>query len=165
MKTMINSLLSIAFLLTVTGLNAQSSVSIEKWKLEDLRSAIQHAEGPTIFNFWATFCKPCIEEIPYFQEMAKKYEIQGEKLVLISLDFEENYPKKISDFASRRKFTAPIKFLDETNADIFCPAVDESWSGSLPATLFVNHKTGYRKFYEEQIKKEQLEKEIISMLK
>jgi thiol-disulfide isomerase/thioredoxin len=166
MKTMINSLLVFILLMTVTTGNAQSSdIVIEKWKLEDLRSAIQNAEGPTVFNFWATFCKPCIEEIPYFQQLVKKYESQGVKLILISLDFEENYPKKISDFAAKRKFTAPIKFLDETNADEFCPAVDESWSGSLPATLFVNRKTGYRKFYEEQISRELLEKEIMGMLK
>ena len=163
---MINNLLLFSLILFSPSLKAQSEKPvIEKWKLEDLRSAIKNAEGPTIFNFWATFCKPCIEEIPYFQQLTKKYEANGVKLVLVSLDFAENYPRKISDFAVKRKFTAPIKFLDETNADAFCPVVDESWSGALPATLFVNHKTGYRKFYEEQIHQAALEKEIQAMIK
>lgn len=154
-------ILSLAFLsMTILGM----SQDIPKWKLTDLEAAIKNAEGPTIFNFWATFCKPCIEEIPYFQQLVKKYDSAGVKLVLVSLDFSENYPKKIADFATKRKFTAPIKFLDETNADVFCPAVDKSWSGVLPATLFVNHKTGYRKFYEEQISKEVLEKEIQQLI-
>lgn len=167
MKTMTNSLLTIIFLLLFTQVHAQSkpdAPSIEKWKLEDLRSAIQNAEGPTIFNFWATFCKPCIEEIPYFQQLVKKYDSAGVKLVLVSLDFAEHYPKKISEFAAKRKFMAPIKFLDETNADLFCPVVDESWTGVMPATLFVNHSKGYRQFYEEQISREKLEKEIRRML-
>ena len=166
MKTMIINLVAIGCILSSFSAQAQPSSKpvIEKWKVEDLRAAIRDVDGPTIFNFWATFCKPCIEEIPYFQQLVKKYDSAGVKLVLVSLDFAENYPGKIRDFAAKRKFTAPIKFLDETNADIFCPAVDESWSGVLPATLFVNNQNGYRKFYEEQISKEKLEKEIRAMI-
>lgn len=157
---------SLMVLLLAIGLVASAQKpQIEKWKVEDLKAAILNAEGPTIFNFWATFCKPCIEEIPWFEQLVKKYESEGVKLVLVSLDFAESYPKKIADFAAKRKFTAPITFLDETNADLFCPAVDESWSGVLPATLFVNHSTGYRSFHEEQIKKEKLEEEIRALIR
>lgn len=105
------------FLLASLHTKAQE---IQKWKLNDLTSAIKNAQAPTIFNFWATFCKPCIEEIPYFQELVKKYEQKGVKLVLVSLDLPEAYPK-IKNFAAKRQFTAPIFFLDETNADLFCP--------------------------------------------
>ena len=65
----------------------------------------------------------------------------------------------------KRKFTAPIKFLDETNADLFCPAVDENWSGAIPASLFINNKTGHRKFFEEQLTREQVDKEIRDMIR
>ena len=148
-------------LLSFTG----KSQEIKKWNLEDLQKAIAEADKPTIFNFWATFCKPCIEEIPYFQELVKKYDSMGVQLVLVSLDFRENYPKKIRDFAVKRKFTAPIVFLDESDADLFCPAVDTSWSGSIPASLFVNHKTGYRKFHEDMLNRKELEAEIANLIK
>jgi thiol-disulfide isomerase/thioredoxin len=138
--------------------------NIPKWKLDDLKAAIKNADKPTIFNFWATFCKPCVEEIPYFQQLTKKYDSAGVQLVLISLDLSEAYPKQISTFAAKHKFDSPIKYLDETNADLFCPAVDSSWSGAIPASLFVNNKTGYRKFYEEQLSREKLEKEIKNMI-
>jgi thiol-disulfide isomerase/thioredoxin len=150
------------FSFAFTNANAQA---IPKWKLDDLKVAISKADKPTIFNFWATFCKPCVAEIPYFQQLAKKYEKEGVQLVLISLDLPEAYPKQISSFAAKYKFTSPIKFLAETNADLFCPAVDESWSGAIPASLLVNNKTGYRKFFEEQLSKEKLEKEIQAMIK
>jgi thiol-disulfide isomerase/thioredoxin len=139
--------------------------NIPKWKLDDLKFAIRNADKPTIFNFWATFCKPCVQEIPYFQQLTKKYDSAGVRLVLVSLDLTEAYPKQIQTFASKHNFKSPIKFLDETNADIFCPAVDSSWSGAIPASLFVNNKTGYRRFFEEQLSKEKLEKEINAMLK
>jgi thiol-disulfide isomerase/thioredoxin len=159
-----NKLILIASVLVFAYANANAQF-IPKWKLNDLKTAISKTEKPTIFNFWATFCKPCVAEIPYFQQLVKKYEKEGVELVLISLDLSEAYPKQISSFATKYKFTSPIKFLAETNADLFCPAVDESWSGAIPASLFVNNKTGYRKFFEEQLSKEKLEKEIKAMIK
>lgn len=150
--------LSLFFSLSV---NAQT---IEKWKIADLEAAIKNADKPTVINFWASFCKPCLEELPYFQELAKKYQKDGVRLILVNLDLPSAYPKKISDFAAKRKITSPIKFLDESDADIFCPKVDESWSGSIPATLFINHKTGYRRFYEDQLSKEEFEQELIAMI-
>jgi thiol-disulfide isomerase/thioredoxin len=155
----------ICFLLAAAFVVKVNAQAIPKWKLDDLQKAISNAEEPTIFNFWATFCKPCVEEMPYFQQLAKKYESAGVKLVLISLDLPEAYPAKISSFASKHKFTAPVKFLNETNADLFCPVVDSSWSGAIPASLFVNKKTGYRKFYEDQLSREKLEAEIKNMIK
>jgi hypothetical protein len=83
---------------------------------------------------------------------------------LVSLDLQNFYPAKIKSFAVKRKFTAPILWLDEYNADYFCPKVDTAWSGAIPASLFINNKTGYRKFFEEQLSKEKLEKEIKAIL-
>lgn len=163
MKTILKFFL-ICCLLSSGSLCAQSSSTpVPKWKLADLQQAMDAATQPTIFNFWATFCKPCIAEIPHFQELVKKYESAGVKLVLVSLDLPEAY-SKIRPFAIKRKFTAPIVFLDETNADLFCPAVDESWSGAIPATLLLNPKKGYRKFFEEEMSQEKLEKEIRLMI-
>ncbi|HEY1115682.1 MAG TPA: TlpA disulfide reductase family protein [Chitinophagaceae bacterium] len=160
-KSIFKILTALVFLLLVYSVRAQE---LPKWKVEDLKAAIQKTEGPTIFNFWATFCKPCIEEIPYFQELVKKYEVAGVRLVLVNLDAPDDYPARIQSFAKRFKMTAPITYLDESNADLFCPAVDEKWSGAIPASLFVNNKTGYRKFYEDQLSREELEGEIGRMI-
>lgn len=154
----------ISLLLFVIVVGAANAQEIPKWKLDDLKAAIKNADKPTIFNFWATFCKPCVEEIPYFQQLVKKYDSAGVRLVLVSLDMPEVYPKRLRTFATKNRFTAPITYLDETNADLFCPAVDQQWSGAIPASLFINNKTGYRKFFEDQLSKETLEKEIKLMI-
>jgi len=161
MKQINKIILLLVFAFSLTSANAQE---IKKWKVQDLEAAIKNADKPTIINFWATFCKPCIEELPYFQETAKKYDSAGVQLILVSLDLPQAYPKKISAFAAKNKIKAPIVFLDETNADLFCPRVDPNWSGAIPASLFINNKTGYKKFFEDQLSKEQVEKEIISMI-
>ncbi|SRR5258706_3168848 len=136
---------------------------IKKIKITDLEKTIKESKTPLIISFWATFCVPCIQEIPYFQRSVKRHEKDSIKLVLVSLDMKEDY-SKIKTFAAKRKFTAKIVWLNETNADYFCPKVDSAWSGALPATLFVNPKTGYRKFFEDQIKEEKFEKEIMATL-
>jgi len=151
-------------LIFVFSLATAHAQSIQNWKLDDLKSAISHADKPTVFNFWATFCKPCVEEIPYFQQLVKKYQSSNVQLILVSLDLSEAYPKQIASFAAKHKFTSPIKFLQETNADIFCPVVDSSWSGAIPASLFINNQAGYRKFFEAQLGRETFEKEIQSMI-
>ena len=137
---------------------------IQKIKITDLEKTIAESKTPLIVTFWATFCKPCIEEIPYFQEEVKKHAKDSIRLLLVSLDLEDYYPKKIKAFAGKQKFTAPIVWLDEYNADYFCPKVDPKWSGAIPATLFINNKTSYRKFLEEQISREKFQKEIMAIL-
>lgn len=137
---------------------------IESWKLADLKASIEKAQKPTIINFWATFCKPCIVEIPYFEKLAAEYKASGVELILVSLDAKELYPKKLQAFLTKRKIRARVVFLDESNADLFCPAVDEKWSGAIPATLFVNNAKGYRKFFEDSLKEKELEAEIKKML-
>jgi len=161
MKTLCKTGIFLFALLVFTTAKAQS---IPKWKLADLEAAIKNADKPTIFNFWATFCKPCIEEIPHFQEVVKKYDSAGVKLVFISLDLADTYPSKLEAFAKKRKINYPITFLDETNADLFCPVVDPKWSGAIPASLFVNNQSGYRQFYEDQLTKEQIEREVRKMI-
>lgn len=111
-----------------------------------------------VVNFWATFCKPCIEEIPDFIKIAERYKSKKVKLLLVSLDLPSFYPAKVAAFVKKNNYKTNIAWLNETNADIFCPMIDAKWSGAIPATIIVNNKTGYRKFVEDQINPEDLEK-------
>jgi thiol-disulfide isomerase/thioredoxin len=151
------------FLSWIAFSNAESQ-DIPKWKVSDVEAYIKKSDKPTVVNFWATFCKPCIAEIPHFQNLVRQYEKDSVQLLLVSLDMEEMYPEKIRAFAEKFKFTAPIVFLDETNADVFCPVIDEKWSGAIPASLFINNGTGYRKFIEAEMGEEKFEAELKSLV-
>jgi thiol-disulfide isomerase/thioredoxin len=152
-------LISLFFFLSTT--HAQQ---IKRWKMNDLLEYMEKSDSALVVNFWATFCGPCIEEIPYFQTIAAKYKEQKVKLLLVSLDFKEYYPQKIAAFAKRFGFTAEIVWLDEEKPDEFCPKIDSTWSGAMPATLFVNKAKNYRKFIEAQMKPDEVEAVIKNMI-
>jgi len=156
MKIFISGILLLLFL-NVTSLKAQS---VPSWKVASLNKYIAASDSILVINFWATFCKPCNEEIPYFETIVNKYKKQKVKLLLVSLDMKDQYPQKLKAFAKKNKYSSQIIWLNETNADYFCPAVDTTWSGGIPATLIVNTKTGYRKFFEDQMKPEEFEREL-----
>lgn len=124
---------------------------IPSWKITDVQHYLNSTDGVVVVNFWATFCKPCVAEIPGFIKTTSDYKEKGAKLLLVSLDLPSYYPSRIASFARQHNFTVPIAWLQETNADYFCPAIDSSWSGSIPATLIINRKTGYRKFFEGEM--------------
>jgi thiol-disulfide isomerase/thioredoxin len=138
---------------------------VKKIKITDLEKIIAESKTPLIINFWATFCKPCMEEIPHFQKLGKKYEDSGVKLLLVSLDMKDDFPARVNAFIEKNKIRTPTVWLDETNADYFCPKIDKKWSGAIPATLFINNRNSYRKFTEAPLTEEQLEKEINAVLR
>jgi thiol-disulfide isomerase/thioredoxin len=142
--------------------NAQD---IPVWKGSDLTRYIENAPGEVaVINMWATFCKPCIAEIPGMIEVQKEF---GDKvsLILVSVDMKSMYPKKLQQFLTKHRFDAPVVWLNETNADYFCPLLDPEWSGSIPATLILNKRTGYRKCYVEVLSKNDFLKAVHAAMK
>ncbi len=130
---------------------------ISKLKITDVEKMMAKNDSILVINFWATFCKPCVAEIPEFIRIVKKYEGQKVKLILVSLDLPDYYPAKISDFVKKRQFNTNIAWLNETNADYFCPKISTKWSGAIPATIIVNTRTGYKQFFEEELTAAQFE--------
>jgi thiol-disulfide isomerase/thioredoxin len=148
----------IAFFLLLTA--STFSQNIRKVKITEVEEYIKNSDHPLVVNCWATWCAPCIEEIPYFMQTVKKYSDQKVELLLVSLDFTTSYPNKIQELVKKKKFEATFFWLNETNADYFCPKIDPKWDGTLPSTLFVNNKTGYRQFFGRPMTDRQVELEV-----
>jgi len=133
---------------------------IKKLKIGELQKIIDTSSVPLVVNFWATWCGPCIREIPWFEKNVAVYADKKVKLLLVSIDFPGDYPKEIADFAKKQGYTSQIVWLDESNADEFCPKIDKSWDGSIPVTLMVNNKKHYREFYKQQLPEGKLKQEL-----
>jgi thiol-disulfide isomerase/thioredoxin len=136
------------------------SQTIKKVKVTEVEEYIKNSDHPIVLNCWATWCAPCVAEIPDFMQTIRKYPSQKVELVLMSLDFPSSYPNKILDLIKKRHFEATFLWLNETNADYFCPKIDPKWDGTLPSTLFVDPKTGYRKFFGRPMTDRQIDLEV-----
>lgn len=145
-------------------LQSLQSQVVMPMKITELETLIRDTRVPMLVNFWATWCKPCLAEIPGFEETVKKFSKDSLQILLVSLDSREDFPEGIVKTVNQRHFTSPLAWLDETNADYFCPKIDSSWTGAIPASLLVNPKTGQRKFFEQPLTPQKLEKEIMAIL-
>ena len=117
--------------------------------------------GVIVVNFWSTWCKPCIDEIPDFIKVVNQWKDSTVQLLLVSQDTKKIYESgKLKSFVSARNWKANMVWLNETDADYYCPMVDSSWSGAIPATLIMNPAKNYRRFFEESLSADNLSAEI-----
>lgn len=135
----------ILFLCSIGSVYAQN---IPAYKAEDLMQRIAGEDTLYIVNFWATWCNPCVKELPEFNKLQEMYAGQPVKVILVSLDFRKSYPNKLAKFVHKKKLQPDVAWLNETNANTFIPKIEQRWEGSIPATLIVYHKNEYQYFYE-----------------
>ncbi|WP_432410023.1 TlpA disulfide reductase family protein [Rasiella sp. SM2506] len=120
------------------------------------------SETTYVINFWATWCKPCIKELPYFEELNKNYKDKHVKVVLVSLDFPKQVEKQVIPFIKKHNLKSEIILLDDPDANTWIPKVSDMWSGAIPATLFV--KGDKQKFFETSFTYTELETELKTIL-
>lgn len=113
-----------------------------------------------IFNFFATWCEPCVHEFPNFQQFAKVHSSQKVKIVFVSLDFKKEFSKHLIPFLKKHRVREDVMLLDETDYNSWIDKVDSSWNGDLPATLILNNSKGMRKLISKECSEAELESSI-----
>jgi len=147
------------FVLLSSGLSlmAQKAELIKLDKLQKLISA--RTDQIQVINFWATWCAPCVKEIPLFERLNQ--ERTDVKVLLVSMDIDlDPDPQKVEKFIERKKILSQVVILDERNPNSWIGKIDQRWSGALPATLIINSANGRRKFIEHEMHEGDLEKMI-----
>ena len=114
-----------------------------------------------IINFWATWCVPCIKELDSFEKLNKAYKNEKIKVLLVSVDFKSKLNNTLADFVKKRNLKSEVLLLDENNEQEYINRIDTSWSGAIPATLFI--KNNQRKFLEKEFTYTELVKEYQSI--
>ena len=126
---------------------------------EGLEPHLQKENDTTyVINFWATWCKPCVEEMPAFQKLRKEFEDKPFKLLLVSMDFPSQIDSRLKPYIKENDIKAQVIVLDDTDSDSWISKVSDTWSGALPGTLI--YSNNYRKFYEKTFEYHEL-KEIV----
>jgi thiol-disulfide isomerase/thioredoxin len=115
-----------------------------------------------IINFWATWCGPCIKEMPQFENLGRQRSDIHVTLVSMDLELDPN-PEKVFRFVERKNIQSTVLILDEKDPNSWIDKVEKEWSGSLPATIVINTKTGKRAFVGKELKEGELETLINSV--
>jgi thiol-disulfide isomerase/thioredoxin len=149
---------SVCFILFSFSGYTQNAEIVKLTRIEQLLEA--HSDKIQVINFWATWCAPCVKELPIFE----KLNAEGRpdvKVTLISMDLDlDPDAEKVYKFIARKKIQSDVLLLDEREPDLWINKISEEWSGALPATLIVDSRTGRRKFIERELKDGELEKII-----
>ncbi len=143
--------------LALASLGLSTPPQVEVIKFSRLQKLMETSSNQVqVINFWATWCKPCIKELPYFQSIHQKWGNQVD-VTLISLDFADQVESKVIPFVQKKALQPPVLLLDELDYNSWIDRVDPQWTGAIPATLIIDPKTGRRQFIEGEVSQEQIE--------
>lgn len=153
---------SVIFILTIclSGLvHAQKVLVFQTF--EDFKPLLEKSDDKVhVVNFWATWCKPCIAELPYFEALNKKYQGKKVEFTLVSLDFGTQLESRVIPFLEKRNIKSKVVLLDDPKSTVWIDLVDKSWSGAIPATMV--YKGNESDFYEKEFHSEAELEDIIS---
>ena len=110
----------------------------------------------SVVTFWATWCAPCIEELPWFERFSATMKTQPVKVLLVSLDFKSKLEASVKPFVKRMKLGSEVFLLDEKNQQVYIDKIDKNWSGAIPATLFLNPQKQARQLAEKELTYDEL---------
>ncbi|KUG08516.1 TlpA disulfide reductase family protein [Solirubrum puertoriconensis] len=126
-------------------------------KLPALQRVLARPTDTTyVINFWATWCKPCIEELPHFEKVRARYANQKVRVLLVSLDFPSKLEQKVKPFVKQQRLASTVWLLNETDANAYIDKVDPKWSGALPFTLLINNRRKLRTSFEQPLTEAEL---------
>lgn len=125
---------------------------------EGLKKYLNSDDDTTyVVNFWATWCAPCIKELPYFEMLQQNY-AQEIEVILVSLDFPNQYDTKLKPYIKDNNIKSKVIALDDIDMNSWIPQVDPNWDGAIPITII--HNRDKRQFYNEAFTYASLENEL-----
>ena len=124
-----------------------------------------HLQTDTTYlvNFWASWCTPCVEELPAIERVGEEYKHQKVKVLLVSLDFPGQIETRLLPFLEKNEIRSEVLVLNDPNANKWINSVDPSWSGSIPATLI--YRGNDRTFHEGAYNYEDLKRIVEQKIK
>jgi hypothetical protein len=101
-----------------------------------------------------------VKELPYFEQFHQQEKDAKVRIWLVSLDFPEDVPKKLTAFVKQRKLSCPVFYLNERNPNDWVNLVAEEWAGAIPATVLYDAKGQKKAFHAGEFDYEGLKKWI-----
>lgn len=140
-----------------------SLAQIKEYNFQEFEPLLHKQTDTTyIVNFWATWCSPCVAELPHFEKINQEFKNQKVKVLLVSLDFPKHKESRLLPFVTKNNLKSEVIFLNDPDANAWIDKVDPNWSGAIPFTVIYN--SGQRKYYEQSFDYEGLVKQTYLFL-
>ena len=96
-----------------------------------------HPDTTYVVNFWATWCGPCVKELPYFEQLHASAQADGlpVRVTLVTIDLPMAYDSSLLPFLAERNLRAEVVGLRDGDANAWIDRVDPDWSGAIPVTI------------------------------
>jgi thiol-disulfide isomerase/thioredoxin len=128
-----HSIIAFIFSLTVSSTYAQSTLQYASFKT--VHEGIKNNKDQlVILNFWATWCKPCVAELPDFEQINAEFKDKGVQVILANLDFHSKTDSIIPPFIVKRNLQSTVLHITDKDPNDWINLVDVTWSGTIPAT-------------------------------
>ena len=139
--------------------------TVEKKSFEEIEASYKNGSDTTyVINFWATWCRPCLEELPDFQQSQTDFKGQKVKFIFISLDNPESEARVIG-FVNKKGYEGAFYLLSDSDPNSWINKINIDWEGNIPATLIVNAATKTEVFHSGKYNHEELNTLITESLK
>lgn len=145
----------LSFILLLSAPAFSQSVAIIKFPELQQRLA-QPTDTTYVVNFWATWCAPCVKELPSFEQLRAANASKKVKVLLVSMDYASQLDKKVKPFVKQHGLKSEVLLLNEPDPNTWMDKLDAKWSGALPFTLIVNNKTKQRATFEQELSQVEL---------
>jgi len=138
----------------------KDQVSVKSYNFSGLENLLKKQNDTTyVVNFWATWCVPCVEELPNFEKLNADYKDKKVKVILVSIDFPKMVESNLLPFIKKHELKSEVVHLNDPDANSWINKVDSTWSGAIPATVI--YKKDKRNFYEKSFTFEELKSEVL----
>lgn len=115
--------------------------TVEAISADEFRQLLAHQQGKVILvNFWATWCAPCVKEIPEIVKLQEKYKERGLRVIAVSLDEPEDLETIVRPFVAKR-FPGFVSYLcKEMDHDKFASVIDSAWNEIMPTNFLIDRE-------------------------
>jgi thiol-disulfide isomerase/thioredoxin len=130
---------------------------LAKWKKDK-------SDTVYVINFWATWCQPCLKEMPAFESLGERFAGQKVKIILVSVDEKSQVESKLKPYVRNHYMRNKVVHYYDPKVVKWQQKIDSSWTGTLPATLIHQGKSRYTKMFVGPLSYQQLYEKVNGLL-